>query len=208
MPPDVSVVIPTRNRRAVLRSALHCALGQLDVDLEVIIVDDGSDIAPPRFVERSDSRVRLVRLAARGGVAQARNAGVAVARGRWISLLDDDDLWAPDKLRRQLDAAGTAGFVYTSVVVFEDDRRPVAVLRSPVSSALAHGLLQRNVMPAGSSNVMIRADTLRDLALALFVGMAVGAYSSIFVATPILVWLKERDPRLARLAERSAARGR
>ena len=49
------------------------------------------------------------------------------------------------------------------------------------------------------------AITLRDFALALFVGLLTGAYSSIFVATPILAWLKEREPRYVALRERSAA---
>jgi preprotein translocase subunit SecF len=53
---------------------------------------------------------------------------------------------------------------------------------------------------------LLGADTLSDLALALFVGMAVGTYSSIFVATPLLVWLKEREPRYAELKERVASR--
>jgi preprotein translocase subunit SecF len=55
---------------------------------------------------------------------------------------------------------------------------------------------------------LLGADTLRDLALALFVGMAVGTYSSIFVATPMLVWLKEREPRYAQLKERIEGRQR
>jgi preprotein translocase subunit SecF len=48
------------------------------------------------------------------------------------------------------------------------------------------------------------AVTLRDFALALFVGLLTGAYSSIFVATPVLAWLKEREPRFGALRERSA----
>ena len=52
------------------------------------------------------------------------------------------------------------------------------------------------------------AETLKDLALALFVGMAVGAYSSIIVATPLLVWLKERQPEYAELKGRSQRRRR
>jgi preprotein translocase subunit SecF len=53
---------------------------------------------------------------------------------------------------------------------------------------------------------LLGADTLQDLALALFVGMAVGTYSSIFVATPLMVWLKEKEPRYAELKEKILAR--
>lgn len=55
---------------------------------------------------------------------------------------------------------------------------------------------------------LLGADTLQDLALALFIGMAVGAYSSITVATPLLVWLKERQPEFAELKEKSVRRRR
>jgi preprotein translocase subunit SecF len=53
---------------------------------------------------------------------------------------------------------------------------------------------------------LLGADTLEDLALALFVGMATGTYSSIVVATPVLVWLKEREPRYAELKDKVLAR--
>jgi preprotein translocase subunit SecF len=52
---------------------------------------------------------------------------------------------------------------------------------------------------------LLGAVTLKDFALALFVGLATGAYSSIFVATPLLAWMKEREPRYRALRERSAA---
>jgi preprotein translocase subunit SecF len=53
---------------------------------------------------------------------------------------------------------------------------------------------------------LLGAETLQDLALALFVGMAVGTYSSVVVATPFLVWLKEKEPRWAELKERVESR--
>ncbi|HWB71316.1 MAG TPA: protein translocase subunit SecF [Egibacteraceae bacterium] len=67
-----------------------------------------------------------------------------------------------------------------------------------------------SVLPVGSLLFigvnLLGADTLQDLALALFVGMAVGTYSSIIVATPFLVWLKEKEPRYAELKQRLAVR--
>jgi preprotein translocase subunit SecF len=67
-----------------------------------------------------------------------------------------------------------------------------------------------SLLPVGSllfiGGNLLGAETLTDLALALFVGMAIGTYSSIFVATPALVWLKERQPRYAEQKERILAR--
>jgi preprotein translocase subunit SecF len=69
-----------------------------------------------------------------------------------------------------------------------------------------------SLLPVGSllfiGANLLGADTLQDLALALFVGMGIGTYSSIFVATPILVWLKEKEPRYAKLKERVESRRR
>ena len=124
--PTVSVVIPTRNRAEVLKThALPSALAQRDVDVEVVVVDDGSDEDDRRAMENlTDSRVRVVRHATREGQSRARNTGIEAARGEWIAFLDDDDLWSPDKLREQLDAAAVAHaeFVYTGGVMVDEGR--------------------------------------------------------------------------------------
>lgn len=105
--PLVSVVIPTRARPALVPLAARSALGQTLRDLEVVVVLDGPDPATREALERvGDDRLRLVELPASHGVAAARNAGVADARAPWVAFLDDDDLWLPAKLERQLEAAG------------------------------------------------------------------------------------------------------
>src|SRR5919109_858912 len=99
--PDVTVVIPTKDRWDLLSTAaLPSALGQEDVDLEVVVVDDGStDETPDHVVGLRDPRLRIVRHDRSLGVAQARNAGIRAANSDWIAFLDDDDVWAPRKLR-------------------------------------------------------------------------------------------------------------
>jgi preprotein translocase subunit SecF len=116
--------------------------------------------------------------------------------------------------------------IYDTVVVFDRVQENAARLTSvssqtygQVANASLNQVLVRSIstsvtalLPVGSllfvGASLLGADTLRDLALALFVGMAVGTYSSVFVATPLLVWLKEREPRYAQLRERAATRGR
>src|ERR687896_831399 len=118
--PDVTVVIPTRSRWDLLSTAaLPSALAQEDVEIEVIVVDDGSsDTTPDALAELADPRVRVLRHQRARGVARARNAGIAAARGEWIAFLDDDDLWSPRKLRLQLERAADtkAHVLYTGVI--------------------------------------------------------------------------------------------
>ena len=101
----VSVIIPTHDRCERLRLALRSALAQRGVDVEVIVVDDGSSDGTRAFVEGlKDPRVRLVHNEVAMGESGARNRGISEAGRAWVAFLDDDDLWAPDKLASQLDA--------------------------------------------------------------------------------------------------------
>lgn len=93
-----SVVIPTWNRRTLVGEAIESTLDQAGVEVEVIVVDDGStDGTAEMLVDRFGSRIVLVRLASRQGPARARNAGLERASGEWIGFLDSDDLWLPGK---------------------------------------------------------------------------------------------------------------
>ena len=98
----VSVIIPTYNRSNLVGEAVVSALAQKDVDLEVIVVDDGSDDDTPSVVASFGAAIRPV-FQPHGGVSAARNTGIREARGEWLAFLDSDDLWLPRKLRRQLD---------------------------------------------------------------------------------------------------------
>ncbi|HEX2112361.1 MAG TPA: glycosyltransferase family 2 protein [Gaiellaceae bacterium] len=162
----MTVVIPTRNRADLVGTAVHGALRQDDVDVEVIVVDDRSaDETPRRLAAIRDPRVHVLRLEDEGGLAAARNTGIAEARGDWIAFLDDDDLWSPRKLARQLEAAyaARASFVYAGVVIVDEARRPTGAFPVPEPDGLLRRLLARNVLAAGSSNVMARAAVLERI---------------------------------------------
>jgi glycosyltransferase involved in cell wall biosynthesis len=164
--PEVSVVIPTKNRWELLaRSALAGALRQEDVSLEVVVVDDGSDAPPPALEGLRDPRVRLVRNERSLGMGGARNAGIREARGEWLAFLDDDDLWSPRKLREQLDAAATrdAVFVYTGILVLDPDGGVLEAIPAPDPDEVGELLQARNVLRAGSSSILARADAVREV---------------------------------------------
>jgi glycosyltransferase involved in cell wall biosynthesis len=107
--PDVSVVIPTRNRPELAVRAVASALGQTHRGLEVVVVVDGPDEPTVLALsEIGDPRLRVVVLPASGKAPNARNVGVREANGRWTALLDDDDEWLPGKIEAQLALAATA----------------------------------------------------------------------------------------------------
>jgi len=163
----VSVVVPTRNRWPLLSTAaLPSALGQEDVTVEVVVVDDGSDDeTPERLAAVADRRLRVVRNEPALGVAGARNAGIEVAQGRWVAFLDDDDLWSPRKLRAQIDAAERAdcAFTFTAMAGLDADRRFLYVVPPPDPETLVPALLRWNVIWGGCSNVAARMDLVREL---------------------------------------------
>ena len=165
--PAVSVVIPTRSRWHLLSTAaLPSALEQEDVAVEVIVVDDGSqDATSRRLDELDDPRLVVIRHETSRGVAVARNAGIAAARGRWVSFLDDDDLWAPRKLRAQVDAADAAGavFAYSAGGGLDAARRFLFAVPPPDPDTVTKALLRWNVIWCGCSNVLARADLVREL---------------------------------------------
>ena len=161
--PEVSVVIPTRNRRYRLHRTLKSALAQENVELEVVVVNDGSRDRTAEYLRsHPDPRVFPVTHAAQAGLAAARNSGLAHARAPWIALLDDDDLWSPSKLRKQLDAAyaQNSRWVYSSVIGVDDSLREVFRDAAPEPQSLLEPLLAENALIAGGSNVCVHRDLL------------------------------------------------
>lgn len=109
----ISVILPTCDRPLLLARALRSVLSQEGVDFEVLLVDSNRETPAVAEIDElaellSDARVRVVvPNPPPQNAAQARNAGLDAARGRWISYLDDDDEYLPGKLKRQLALAET-----------------------------------------------------------------------------------------------------
>jgi glycosyltransferase involved in cell wall biosynthesis len=122
--PLVSVIVPTYNRADLVLRAVRTVLIQTERDLELLIVDDGSDDDTPTVLSTvDDPRVRTLRTT-HVGVARARNAAIGEARGAWVAFLDDDNEWHPSYLERQLAAAAAAPgvvAVYCPAQHFDDD---------------------------------------------------------------------------------------
>jgi glycosyltransferase involved in cell wall biosynthesis len=109
MEPLVSVIIPTRSRPLLVVRAVRSALAQTLRSIEVIVVIDGADEDTERALTQThDPRLRVEVLPAQLGCPAARNAGVNLARGRWVAFLDDDDEWLAQKLQVQIPIAENA----------------------------------------------------------------------------------------------------
>jgi glycosyltransferase involved in cell wall biosynthesis len=99
--PLFSVVIPTFDRRDLVLRAMRSVLAQTLGDFEILVVDDGStDDTAAAVGGLGDPRIRFLALSPNRGPSAARNAGIAAARGKWISLLDSDDEFLPTFLER------------------------------------------------------------------------------------------------------------
>ena len=145
-------------------TAVRCATEQLDVSTEAIVVVDGPEAE--RWEEIPQLRAPDVRVLAspgKSGVADARNRGIAAASAAHVAFLDDDDLWAPDKLARQLAAtrAHDAVFGYASAAILSAERAVRWIDLAPPADELKRHALANNPIPACSSNLVVRTDVAR-----------------------------------------------
>lgn len=99
--PLVSVIIPTYNGERFIAATLDAVLAQTHPQVEIIVVDDGSTDSTCQVVSQVVPSVRLL-VQRNAGVSAARNAGLAVARGSHVIFLDQDDIWHPTQLARQM----------------------------------------------------------------------------------------------------------
>ena len=118
-PPIVSIVLPTFNRLRLLRPTVESVFAQTLTDWELIIADDGSEADTREYLRglSSEPRVKLIWLPHTGLPAIVRNAALNEARGEYVAFLDSDDLWAPQKLQRQIEALRSGGgcrWIYTA----------------------------------------------------------------------------------------------
>ncbi len=101
----VSVVIPCFNAAPFLRQTIESALNQSQAPCEVLVIDDGSTDESPAIARSYGLPVRVISQVNMGESA-ARNRGIEEAIGEWIAFLDADDLWRPNKLKKQLAVVG------------------------------------------------------------------------------------------------------
>lgn len=127
----VSIIMPSYNTAQYIADSIRSVQAQTYKNWELLIVDDcssdGSDDVVAPFL--SDTRIRYLKNEVNSGAAVSRNYALREARGRWIAFLDSDDLWAPEKLERQILFMEEAGchFSYTYYQEIDEASQPLGV---------------------------------------------------------------------------------
>jgi len=140
--PTVTVVIPAYMNSKLTNEALESVRSQIYTDYEIILVDDCSDEETVRGYCLDG--VQLIRREIRGGCGAARNSAFRVAKGRYIAMLDSDDIWLPDYLENQvraLEADPEVGLAYCHVTIVDQDLKPLD--RQPALRILGDDAFQR-----------------------------------------------------------------
>ena len=135
----VSIIIPVYNSEEYLDACVAGILKQDMTSYEVILVDDGSTDSSPLICDRlssTDSRFRTIHKS-NGGVSSARNAGIALAQGEYVTFIDSDDILAPGALKALVEAtAGSPDLVVGGFDIYQDEIL-YGIMRSSTASCAA-----------------------------------------------------------------------
>lgn len=212
--PECTVVMAAFNAGATIAQSIASVLAQTRPDFELIVVDDGStdDTAAVVREYAADPRVRIHRQS-NAGPTKARNVGIALARGRYVSILDSDDLWFPRYLELMvgaLERVPDAGFAHTRAWILERARNRVCRAPWPASlpsipsddsEALLRALIDRNFV---CGLVTVRREVLQgvggyDLGWAedydLWLRIAAAGHGAVRVSGPLVVCSDRSDSR-------------
>jgi len=162
--PRTSVVIPTYNRAGIVGRAIQSVLAQSFHDWELVVVDDGSvDDTESVVASFEDARIQFIRHARNRGQSAARNIGIARARGDWVSFLDSDDEWDPDKLSWEAERirlmADSVGLLYCGKRIREEKGRLLRV-RMPTREGQVYQSLLAWDFIGSCSRVTVRREAL------------------------------------------------
>lgn len=126
----ITVIIPNYNSATFLREAIDSALVQQGVELEVVVVDDGSTDESRQVIESYGDRIKAIFQENQGACA-ARNAGLAIAGGEWVKFLDADDWLVTDSLQHESQMAERHKHADLAMIVFRDALENRAGQQSP-----------------------------------------------------------------------------
>jgi glycosyltransferase involved in cell wall biosynthesis len=186
----VTAIVPVYNGAATIAEAIDSALAQSYRDLEVIVVNDGSTDATAEVLRRYDGRIKVIDRQ-NGGIAAARNTGVAATQGEYLAFLDCDDIWAPAMVERTvaaLDERRDYVLAYTNCAVIDSDGHDLrsALVGAGVDHAPTLEEMLSRLWPIMPSAVIMRRSTFD----------ACGGFSEEFRSygfEDVIFWLRVRE---------------
>ncbi len=166
--PLVTVIIPTFNRASIVGRAIRSVLGQTYPNWELFVVDDASTDGTEREVRSySDKRITYIRHRQNWRVSAARNTGIRCAQGEYVSFLDDDDEWLPEKLAKEVEVLRSSdpevGLVYTGKTVYDEHGRVLQVRMPTLSGWVYDAMLDRHFI-GSPSRVTVKKQVLDRVA--------------------------------------------
>ncbi len=163
--PLVSVIVPAYNAADTVLETIQSVLQQSLQDLELIVVDDGSTDNTLAVVNTvRDSRLKLFSFE-NGGAAAARNRGIEQATGAFLSFIDADDLWVPDKLQKQLQALQqnpAAGGAYSWTLIMDAAGESFYPGNCESFAGDVYGQLLLSNFIGSGSNMLIRREAIEQ----------------------------------------------
>ncbi|UWG52008.1 Glycosyl transferase family 2 [Halalkaliarchaeum sp. AArc-CO] len=166
--PLVSVVIPTYNRPELLTRAVESALTQTYEKIEIVVVDDGSDIPARKTLSQYNTSVRIITHNENRGGSVARNTGIRCSRGKYIAFLDDDDVWESNKISKQVSkfesCDSEVGLVYCWIRRTDTDGQTILVKNSKNNGKVTTDILLQNFVGSYSS-VMVKRQVIDEAGL-------------------------------------------
>ena len=161
----ISIIMPYRNARKTLPETLRSVQSQTERDWELLAIDDHATDGSAALVRQAaaaDPRIRPLINIGRPGPADARNTGLSAARGALVAFIDSDDLWLPEKLRRQRGFLETRDLDFTFTAFEIIDRHGHATGLDSAPEALTYrSLLGHNRVK--TSTVMMRREPFADI---------------------------------------------
>jgi glycosyltransferase involved in cell wall biosynthesis len=181
--PCVSVIIPTRDRPAMLHEAIASVRAQSFTDYEIIVVVNGPDNPhTAQTLEVSAAAGCEVERIDAAGIAVALNAGIAAARGEWLAFLDDDDHWEPSRLEVGLATADAtkADVIFCNFVMFDERGGTPAASPGAQPPLSAKETMTIKNCGAGCSSTMVRRSAAQ----------AIGGFDPALVSPDWDFWMR------------------
>jgi glycosyltransferase involved in cell wall biosynthesis len=172
----VSIVIPTYNRLRETSRAINSCLVQSHREVQIIVVNDGGD--PSEFDElksqyKDETKVNFYSIQHTGHPGKARNVGFQQSIGSWVAFLDSDDVWEPEKLKKQLGAARVTNARAICSNAFKGDSEALLLSESKSRAFSINDLLEENCIV--TSSVMISRKLLEEIGGVVEKSNALGA---------------------------------